>query len=64
MKVSELEALILSEVESSLGVEIESHCAVGHTRWATHGPPNTKNSPGLTNQPSIFQNQVRFSYKI
>ena len=60
MKVGELEDLVYAGAQE-LGAQLESHCAIAHTRWATHGPPHTKNSPGykyrLTN-PAVTLRQL------
>lgn len=36
-KVRDLEALMKTS-------SVDSHCGISHTRWATHGVPNTKNA--------------------
>jgi len=45
-KVKDLESLLLDE-------PVQGHCGIAHTRWATHGIPNTQNA-----HPHVSRNEI------
>jgi glucosamine--fructose-6-phosphate aminotransferase (isomerizing) len=49
-KVRDLEALLLE-------TPLSGHCGIAHTRWATHGIPNTQNA-----HPHVSSNEIALGY--
>ena len=43
-KIDKLAELVADKENLNPEMYFENHCGIGHTRWATHGPPAPKNS--------------------
>uniref|UniRef100_A0AC35U4Q6 Glutamine--fructose-6-phosphate transaminase (isomerizing) n=1 Tax=Rhabditophanes sp. KR3021 TaxID=114890 RepID=A0AC35U4Q6_9BILA len=66
-KVDNLRQSIFRDAKVDLDVNLESHCGIAHTRWATHGVPCEKNShpqrSDLNNEFLVVHNGILTNYR-